>query len=268
MVDNFKILVISRKEKSERKKFQNDQAKKYDLDIQYLDATTPNTIPKNIFKRYKNSWARPLRISEVACTHSHMLAWKKILNWNVPTLILEDDAVLSSSIKKILQEVSKIKGQDYLQFETFNTKKLLSKKAIHLEMSNYKLHKLHRDGAGSAAYFVFPSGARKLIDSLKRSYPPADAAIHLAAGIKRLQIVPAAAVQIMNLSDKQKQSLNIKKLERSSIMFEPKPPFSSKLRWCICKSKRLSIEFKLFFRILSANDSHYLILKFLENDKI
>ena len=53
MVDNFKILVISRKEKSERKKFQNDQAKKYDLDIQYLDATTPNTIPKNIFKRYK-----------------------------------------------------------------------------------------------------------------------------------------------------------------------------------------------------------------------
>jgi len=264
MFDNYKILIISKKEKSERKRFQNNQAKKYNLKIQYLDAVTPDTMPKEIFNKYKNSWARPLRDNEVACTYSHMLAWKKVLDWNVPTLILEDDAVLCSSIKIILEGVSIIKGEDYLQFETFNAEKLLSKSCTKLKISNYCLHILHRDRGGSAAYFVFPNGAKKLISSLKKSYPPSDAAIHLAPGIKRLQIVPAAAVQIMNLTTKQKKSLNIKTLMKSMISNEPKPPYSSKLRWCIHKSKRLMISFKLFYRIIFAKKSHYLLLKFSE----
>lgn len=249
---NFEVLIISLAGDHIRKRFQEDQTKNLGLKAKFMDAATPDNLPTGLLEKFSSAWARPLRTTEVALTHSHLLAWQNVVKTEKPTLILEDDAVLCSSISAVLDVLSSKSDLELVQLETFNVPKLVHKKPEYLNIAEYQIRKLYRDRGGAAAYFLWPKAAKKLIASVERCYPPADAAIHLAPGIVRHQIIPACAIQAMNVS---KDSVYFEKLvdiAPSSVGLVSKPGYESKVQWLKHKARRLAISFVLFKRIIVA----------------
>lgn len=238
---NFNIEIISLAGDHARKRFQKAQMLRLGLKASFLDATTPDDLPKEMMEKLTSAWARPLRQTEVALTHSHRTAWKRVLSANRPTLILEDDAVLCESLPTVLSELSSMSGLEFVQLETFNVPKLIDKNLKALLSSPYEIGRLYRDRGGAAAYLVWPDAAQKLVHSLEKSYPPADAAIHLASKIQRHQMVPACAVQAMHVSEESSYYKNVRHIAASSVSAVPKPSYENMLQWLRHKTRRMLI---------------------------
>jgi glycosyl transferase family 25 len=248
----FNVIIISLRGPSPRKKFQEEQMAKLGLNARFLDASTPENLPFGILEKFTSAWARPLRSTEVALTHSHILAWKQTIKAGKPTLILEDDAILCTSIGNILHKLSSNEDLELVQLETFNAPKLLGSRRESLQLGEYELRSLYRDRGGAAAYLLWPQAAESLIKSIRYNYPPADAAIHLAPGIKRHQVIPACAIQAMNLSPQHPMYARVVGIASSSVSCIPRPRYVSKRQWLKHKLRRLKISFTLFKRKLFA----------------
>ena len=233
-----------------RKDFQISQFQKLGLKVNFMDATEPHNIP-HLLKKFKYSWARPLRDAEIALTHSHLRAWHYSIKKNCPILILEDDVVLCAALPTILETISARTDVELIQLETFNQQKLLSKKSDYLNVGDYHLHKLHRDRGGAAAYFIWPKTAEKLALSIQKSYPPADAAIHLAPQINRKQVSPACAIQAINVQKDAKDFERVVGIALSSVSNTAKPEYDNHALWLKCKIRRLFISITLLKKIMT-----------------
>ena len=252
---DFNIEIISLAGDHARKKFQLAQMLHLGLEANFIDATTPNDLPKEMMAKLTSAWARPLRETEVALTHSHRTAWQRVIVAGRPTLILEDDAILCASLPEILLELSLTSGLEFVQLETFNVPKLIGKKRKKLKTLPYSIGRLYRDRGGAAAYLLWPEAAKKLVHSVKRSYPPADAALHLAPNIIRHQVVEACAIQAMHMMDICIDSCDwnrISEIAPSSVGVVPKPGYDSWPEWLKYKLRRLSISTILFRKRLVA----------------
>ena len=252
---NFNIIIISIKGSHKRKDFQKNQLGNLQLNATFMDAVTPNDLTPAVLEKYSTSWARPLRKTEIALTHSHAKAWQHSIETNKPILILEDDVVLCDSLPLILQSVFLRDDLEFVQLETFGEPKLLCKMPESLCIQDYRLHKLYRDRGGSAAYIIWPKTAKKLIYSVKKTYPPADAAIHLAPGIRRHQISPACAIQAMKVPKDSIDFERVSDIAPSSVSNVSKPDYGSYTQWLMHKTCRLMISLELFKRILAATFS-------------
>lgn len=242
---DFNIEIISLAGDHARKKFQLAQMLHLGLEANFIDATTPNDLPKEMMAKLTSAWARPLREAEVALTHSHRTAWQRVIAAKRPTLILEDDAILCESLSSVLSALSSTSGLEFVQLETFNVPKLIDKNLKPIKTYPYEIGRLHRDRGGAAAYLVWPEAAEKLISSLDRSYPPADAAIHLARKIRRHQVVPACAIQAMHISAESADFDRVAAIVPSSISSVPKPGYDNSLQWLRHKTRRLVISLKV-----------------------
>lgn len=107
---DFNIEIISLAGDHARKKFQLAQMLHLGLEANFIDATTPNDLPKEMMAKLTSAWARPLREAEVALTHSHRTAWQRVIAAKRPTLILEDDAILCESLSSVLSDLSSTSG--------------------------------------------------------------------------------------------------------------------------------------------------------------
>ena len=75
-------------------------------------------------------------------------------------------------------------------------KKFLSRKKDKIN-DHFSLFKLYQDRTGAAAYILFPSGARKLLEcEYKKGVAIADAHITGCLGMRSYQVEPAAAIQL------------------------------------------------------------------------
>ncbi len=245
------VLVISFAGPHGRKAFQERQLKRLGLPVTFIDAATPDTLPEEKLNRLANAWARPLRSVEVALTQSHVLAWQQIVHSGKPALILEDDAVLCNSTPDILDALMRKPGLEFVQLETFVSPKRVGMAAEALGVKDYALHRLYRDRGGAAAYLVWPAAAKKLLTSVEDRYPPADAAIFLAPGITRHQLVPAGAIQIMHLSPDHPLFGDAKGVGGTSVAATPRPGYTSRAHWLRHKLRRLSVSLRVFGRDLS-----------------
>ena len=122
-----KIFVINLPNAIERRQFQEEQLSKLDLDYEILKATSIDDISDETYDKHYFDWQRPLRNTEVACYFSHRSAWQKILDRNMPALVLEDDALLSKYTAEILDSVNELSHIDLVQFEVRSRKKLIKK---------------------------------------------------------------------------------------------------------------------------------------------
>lgn len=245
-----------------RKDFQISQFQKLGLDVSFMDATTPNEIP-DLLVKYKNSWARPLRDAEIALTHSHLRAWHYSIKKKKPALILEDDVVLCASLPLILKTISARMDLELVQLETYNQPKLLGKNSEILNAEDYHLHRLYRDRGGAAAYFIWPETAEKLTSSVQETYPPADAAIHLAPQIIRHQTSPACAIQAMHVQRGAIDFERVLEIAPSSVSNTPKPEYESRMQWLKCKKRRLIISIILLRRIFAGIFSaEYMLVRY------
>jgi len=191
-----KIYLINVDSARERLAFQTEQFKKIDLIFERLPAITTNNITDEIYREHYYDWQRPLRKSEVACYFSHRLAWEKVLANGQPALILEDDALLCSHTKEILDSLQNNKSAELVTLEIRGRKKYVAKKSQSINKKN-DLVRLYQDKTGAAAYIVWPSAAKKLLShENKKGIALADAHIFSCRSVKSYQIEPAAAIQL------------------------------------------------------------------------
>ena len=190
------ILVISLPSAKERRNFQQEQLSKLGLDFKFLDATSTNDINKTTYKQHYQDWQRPLKETEVACYYSHRHAWDSVIQSNQPTLILEDDALLSKCVPKLLKDLSKRTGADLINLENRGRKKFVSKSSEAIAC-NSKLLRLYQDRTGAAGYILWPSGAEKLIQcENKKGIALADAHITACNNLIAHQVEPSPIIQL------------------------------------------------------------------------
>lgn len=186
-----KALVINLKTAPERKKFQQYQLEKLGINYKFMDAVSMNSAPVLRSKEYWRTGVRLLKNSEKACFLSHLKCWNKVLQADEPMLILEDDALLSIKTPLLLAKVKNFTEMDVLNLET-RGRRILVKKNPELTPDLHQLF-LNRDGA--AAYILWPSGAKKMIEKTNKIVGIADAILWTNFTLRSYQMNPALALQ-------------------------------------------------------------------------
>ena len=191
------IYIISLKNEHDRRSFQNKQMEQLSLDFEFLDAITINDISEQEYNKKSYDWVRPLKKVELACYSSHKALWDVIKDNTQPSLILEDDALLSIYLPKILEELEEIQGIDYIDLETVHRKKVLSRK-IYKELHASSLRKLHQKSSGAGGYILWPNGAKKLIQlENKKGIMLADVHIAQCRSMNAFQLEPCPVIQFI-----------------------------------------------------------------------
>ena len=189
------IFVINLPSAIERRKLQIGQLVKLGLEYKILDARSVDDISKAIHKKHYFDWQRPLRKTEVACYYSHRSAWEMVIKSGKPALILEDDAILSKYLPKLLDNLNDIDNSDLINLENRGRKKFVSRSHLDIDC-NSKLLRLYQDRSGAAGYILWPTGANKLIQHEKKcGIALADAHITACHTLKAHQVEPSPIIQ-------------------------------------------------------------------------
>jgi glycosyl transferase family 25 len=242
-----KIFIINLPKSKERLEFQKEQMEKLELGFEIIEAVSANDLrPKShIFEIHR--WQRTLRDVEVACYASHRLAWDKVIHMNRPALIIEDDALLSSEVPRLLKELESYNHADIVNLEVRNRKKFVSTRGKKIN-NHSKIYKLYQDRTGAAGYILWPSGAEKLLQcEYNKGIALADAHITACHSLNAYQIEPAAIVQLdqCNLYKINIESGNLEVLSKSNISSQYVPKGSVKF-----KLRRIMAQIKIGLRVL------------------
>lgn len=191
------VLLINLPTSVDRLNFQKRQFRKLKMSFEILKAVAKEDLSERGIEELYLGWERPLRRTELACFLSHKKAWQYVYDNNLPTLILEDDALLSVHTKRLLKSLSKQESCDLVTLEVRGRAKIVAKKETQIRLTKHKLFQLFQDRTGAAAYILWPSGAEKLLNKVNRSAPAlADAFISSCYSLASFQIEPAAAIQL------------------------------------------------------------------------
>ena len=150
--------------------------------------------------------------SEISVLISHRLAWQHMIEQKIEkAFFFEDDVVLSSKAKALLEATNIPDKFQCIKLETYNTNVFFCKRFEH-EINGIYLHKvLSGSGYGSAGYYLTISMARILIESTKDANIPID---HLMFGALSIpvklgmvfQLIPAICIQEEHLAIRQNRS--------------------------------------------------------------
>lgn len=187
-----KTLIINLAHARDRMGFMRAQMADLGLDWERIEAVTPQTLHPPADDPVWHRWQRPLRVTEMALCASHMAAWRRVIALGAPCLVLEDDALLSRSLPGFLAQVAGLVGVDHISLETRSRKKLVAR-GMHPDAP---LRRLWQDRTGSAAYVVFPAGAKALLARARRCGAPSDALISATYAMRSFQADPALAIQL------------------------------------------------------------------------
>jgi glycosyl transferase, family 25 len=180
---------------SERRAFMEGQGARLGLALERVRAVETGDISPEVEAQLNGRWERRLSAPELGCFLSHHGLWREIAAGAGPVLVLEDDAVLSRRIGAALPVLTGFEGADFLNLESFDRKRFAARRAQDLG-DGIAVRRMYRDKSGSAAYLLWPSGARKLVErTQRRGAAPVDAFLHGFAGLASWQTEPALAVQ-------------------------------------------------------------------------
>lgn len=190
-----KILLINLDQSVERFKEQLIQFERLSLSFERFSATSIQDFTVQDYQKMAFGGQRPMKQSELACFLSHKRAWEYVIQSNQPCAILEDDAVLVSDFKDVLDHIENISNLDYVNLEVVGRKKIVEKTASYY-FDEYQLYKLYQDRNGTGGYVLFPTGAKKLLDYMNdRSIGLVDEYIASCRHLRSFQIEPAALLQ-------------------------------------------------------------------------
>lgn len=191
-----KITVINLPSATDRRQFQCQQAKALGLEFDFKDAVHRDQVPTAIANSLAMQWERKMSPTEVACYLSHFQLWEQVASDNQPQLILEDDALLSAQVPSFLKEVEQLVDIDHISLEVRGRKKLIGDKVIYTVVDT-ELRRLYLDRTGAAAYILWPSGAKKLVQLHRgKGAALADAQICRAHQLKSFQAEPPLCIQL------------------------------------------------------------------------
>ena len=235
-----KIFIINLERSKDRKKFMEEQYKKFRIPYEFFKATDgknisdewiENNLSKEFKKEYEKYKNRFIKKGAIGCADSHRRLWKYILNkYNEDEifLILEDDSYLIEN-EDFLNKCEKIfKSSPYdfmlMYYSSLKPLKLNKKNRIKINNNYYIYEHPGQPVSISCAYMLTYNGAKKLLSSQEQYITRmADAWDFDDVGIKASLIYPLPFVTNMFsstiVSSNYKQ--NIKKILVYSFMKVP-----------------------------------------------
>jgi len=166
-----------------------------------IEAVTPADIPGGEIVRYCTPGPAPwIQAVELACTKSHIEAWRRLQTGGAKlALVLEDDIVLSSRLPELLHELERETGiPDLIQVQTALTPVRLERQPL-LRLGDISIVRTHGFVGGSAAYLVSSRLAARLIDNPALFVDAIDRVLFDSLGLGRqigfAHCVPALATQ-------------------------------------------------------------------------
>lgn len=245
-----KTLVINLDLEKDRMNFQRKQLGNLGVEFERLSAVRIESKDELSYQTLSQTWERPLRISEVSCFLSHKRAWSKVIDYQQPMLILEDDAYLASNISCVLQELERLGDLDYVCLEVRGEKqkKLVAQK-VRKFFCESSLFRLYQGRSGAAAYVLWPSGAKILMEGTGKGSKAglADKFINATYLLRAYQLEPAIAIQLDQCHFHQiSPPIDVS----SSISSISVPKERNVLRYFIFKGRRVLGELKILFNYL------------------
>jgi len=170
-----KIFVISLERSLDRRKQVEQEMQKISMSWSFLDAVDGSTLiaPPIEYKlsKVKRLQGYALTPNEIGCYLSHKEAWKRCVQENAPTLILEDDFVFAPGFEETL--IILLEAAD-----CWNFIRLQGLYKVHhqilFEKSGVTFVKNEGDAVGATAYLLKPEIAMQLIKHSKDIYEPVD----------------------------------------------------------------------------------------------
>jgi glycosyl transferase family 25 len=169
------ILVISLRRSSDRREKVEQEMGKTSLPWSFLDAVDGSALqsPPSEYHPFKVNMLQGYELTpnEIGCYLSHKKAWKSCLEKNIPTLIFEDDFVLSNQFELVIKAL--LKNSSSWDFVRLQGLYEVSYSEMEL-IDGFHLVKNRGDAVGATAYLIKPSVAKVLIDASEDIYEPVD----------------------------------------------------------------------------------------------
>lgn len=152
------ILMINLRRRLDRLAFMTDQLENCGLSFERIEAV-------DFLERDLEPTTPALSGPEHACALSHRKAWVRFLeSGQQRCLILDDDVILSEKLKPFLDDPSNIPaGVDLLRLETMFMRTLLGPPKACRSMRSLKIHRMHSNHFGTAAYVISRAFAERLV---------------------------------------------------------------------------------------------------------
>lgn len=163
-----KIFVISRISDIHRREHVSCNLRNSPHEWQFFDAYEEDTIPDWFNAIYDEAKAKkyrsyPLVFGEKGCFSSHIGVWLKCVDLGEPLVVLEDDFTLLNDFYAKMELV---------ESSRFEYVKLEKRSESYRIDDIFVINKKNRSGA--VGYYITPTGAFKLLSSLRRIYMPVD----------------------------------------------------------------------------------------------
>ncbi|WP_241903901.1 glycosyltransferase family 25 protein [Vibrio splendidus] len=118
--------------------------------------------------------AKTLSAGQLGCYASHFLLWEKCVEIDQPIIVIEDDALLfKDPFLNFIQDIPEI--PDSIEcIRLFSNKRRKFNSYSVLECNSTSIHKFTKGHMSATAYFLRPSGAKKLLQNSKKWYMAVD----------------------------------------------------------------------------------------------
>ncbi|WP_170407036.1 glycosyltransferase family 25 protein [Ruegeria arenilitoris] len=235
-----KIMMINPPQNKLRREFQQRQAARLGLDIEFIDGVSVSDLSEATLQKAANEWTRKVRAQDIACTFSHRVVWKKAAAQTEKVCVLEDDVLLSDGFKSVLDYIdSREEPWNYLyDLEYAQYKHTVGRNPVWqnptLQVVSRKIFKNKR---GAAAYILGPKVAERLLKEATH-YSMMEAFLWTRNWTQQMQVEPCQAVQL-DVFDKEAvfgpQELNPPSPQAYAVY--------KNSSWTKAKLKRLSVSF-------------------------
>ena len=169
------VLVISLERSIDRRAKVVHEMEKISLPWSFLNAIDGSAlkIPPLEYKPLKVRWllGHDLTPNEIGCYLSHKEAWRRCIEKNIPTLVLEDDFVLAPNFQEVVAGL--LTHNDVWSFVRLQGLYEVSFKGLS-EVAGSMLSKNLGDAVGATAYLIKPEIARHLVIAASEIYEPVD----------------------------------------------------------------------------------------------
>jgi glycosyl transferase family 25 len=215
------------------------------LAFEFLDAVEAADLSDDECQMAADSWPSATFRQDIACFHSHRLAWRKAASDGRLTLILEDDAVLCEGIGQSLQSISSRHSQwnHVYDLEFIPELHIISDRPTWQDdEGGISARQIYRNRFGLAGYIIGPEAARRMLADTGR-YALIDCYFWHRSWLNAQQIEPAQVVQMRFLKGQEAQDLFLRSPDERT--FKP----SSRVRKL---AMRLRIELERARALLAA----------------
>jgi GR25 family glycosyltransferase involved in LPS biosynthesis len=190
-----KIYCINLPRSVERRRFQENQAKRLNLDLTFIDAIDYRDIPESQLLQAANYWTRPINGKDVGCFHSHKVCWGIIAKENEPAMIIEDDIIFSKDINNVLRTIA---TEPFPKNRVYDLEYAPSRHTLavnpHWQTDDLIATKIYINKVGAGCYILTPQVAAELLKS-RAAFVMVDSWLWTRPWLEQLQIEPCPAVQ-------------------------------------------------------------------------